>query len=200
MISSLRGKVLSIGDDSLVLDIAGFGVEVYVTRSLMIHAIVGEELTCFAYMQISDSSVSMFGFSTEREKTLFLELLQVKTVGGKLAITLLRHMDAEQILAAITAGNTSALTVPGFGAKRAERVCFELKGKIAKKFGAAAVAGEGAGQASSSDSFVMDALIGLGFSQSESLRAVSQAKALSEDEQWNEETLLKASLSVLQKR
>lgn len=200
MISSLRGKVLSIGDDSLVLDIAGFGVEVYVTRSLMIHAIVGEELTCFAYMQISDSGVSMFGFSTEREKTLFLELLQVKTVGGKLAITLLRHMDAEQILAAITAGNTSALTVPGFGAKRAERVCFELKGKIAKKFGAAAVAGEGAGQASSSDSFVMDALIGLGFSQSESLRAVSQAKALSEDEQWNEETLLKASLSVLQKR
>ena len=200
MISSLRGKVLSIGDDSLVLDIAGFGVEVYVTRSLMIHAIVGEELTCFAYMQISDSGVSMFGFSTEREKTLFLELLQVKTVGGKLAITLLRHMDAEQILAAITAGNTSALTVPGFGAKRAERVCFELKGKIAKKFGAAAVAGEGAGQASSSDSFVMDALIGLGFSQSESLRAVSQAKALSEDEQWNVETLLKASLSVLQKR
>ena len=200
MISSLRGKVLSIGDDSLVLDIAGFGVEVYVTRSLMIHAIVGEELTCFAYMQISDSGVSMFGFSTEREKTLFLELLQVKTVGGKLAITLLRHMDAEQILAAITAGNTSALTVPGFGAKRAERVCFELKGKIAKKFGAAAVAGEGAGQASSSDSFVMDALIGLGFSHSESLRAVSQAKALSEDEQWNEETLLKASLSVLQKR
>jgi len=200
MISSLRGKVLSIGDDSLVLDIAGFGVEVYVTRSLMIHAIVGEELTCFAYMQISDSGVSMFGFSTEREKTLFLELLQVKTVGGKLAITLLRHMDAEQILAVITAGNTSALTVPGFGAKRAERVCFELKGKIAKKFGAAAVAGEGAGQASSSDSFVMDALIGLGFSQSESLRAVSQAKALSEDEQWNEETLLKASLSVLQKR
>jgi Holliday junction DNA helicase RuvA len=200
MISSLRGKVLSIGDDSFVLDVAGFGVEVYMTRSLMVHAVVGEELSCFAYMQISDSGVSMFGFSTEREKTLFLELLQVKTVGGKLAITLLRHLDAEQILAAITAGNTSALTVPGFGAKRAERVCFELKGKIAKKFGAAAVAGEGSGQTSSSDSFVMDALIGLGFSQSESLRAVSQAKALSEDEQWNEETLLKTSLSVLQKR
>lgn len=202
MITSLRGKVLSIGDDSIVIEIpAGLGIEVFVTRSLIVHAEVGEELSCYAYMQISDSGISMFGFSTERERVLFMELLQVKTVGGKLAITLLRHLDVEQVLGSITAGNTTALTVPGFGAKRAERVCFELKNKIAKKFGETAAAGEdGTVKSSSSDAFVMDALIGLGFSQSESLRAISQAKALSDEEKWNEESLLKASLSVLQKR
>ena len=202
MITSLRGKVLSIGDDSIAVELpAGLGLEVFVTRSLMVHAEVGEELFCYAFMQISDAGLSMFVFSTERERALFMELLQVKTVGGKLAIALLRLLDVEQALSAITAGNTNALTVPGFGAKRAERVCFELKNKIVKKFGeSSASGGDGTGKSSSSDAFVMDALMGLGFSQSESLRAISQAKALNDEEKWNEESLLKASLSVLQKR
>ncbi len=53
-----------------------------------------------------------FGFSDERERMLFLELLEVKTVGGKLAVTLLRHLDADQILQAIVSGSSSMLTVP----------------------------------------------------------------------------------------
>ena len=199
MINSLRGKVISFGEDSIVLDVAGFGIEVFATRSLFTHAVAGEELTCYAHMQISDAGVSMFGFSSEREKSLFLELLQVKTVGGKLAINLLRRLDAEQVLSAITAGNTSALSVPGVGAKRAERICFELKNKIARKFADIAADGSGGAAASSRDSFVMDALTGLGFSQSESLRAISTARAQGDDDAWTEETLLKAALGVLQR-
>ena len=104
------------------------------TRSLMSQAELSEELFCYAYMQISDARVSLFGFSDERERLLFFELLQVKTVGGKLAVTLLRHLDTDQILKAIASGSSAMLTVPGLGAKRAERICFELKNRIAKKF------------------------------------------------------------------
>ncbi|MCE5201394.1 MAG: Holliday junction branch migration protein RuvA [Synergistaceae bacterium] len=201
MINSLRGIVLSIGEDCIVLDVAGFGLEVFITRSLLEHAVIDEELVCYAYLQISDSGLSMFGFSTELERTLFLELLQVKTVGGKLAITLLRHFDAEQVLMAIMSGSAAMLSVPGLGAKRAERICFELKNKIEKKFSGMLDSGTSVSFGATLDSFVMEALTGLGFSQGESARAISLSKADSEtDKAWTEESLLKASLGILQRR
>ncbi len=200
MISSLHGKVVSVGKDSVILDVSGFGIEVFATKSLISRAIASEELFCCAYMQISDAGVSMFGFSTEKEKILFLELLQVKTVGGKLAITLLRHLEADYILQAISSGNTSMLSVPGLGAKRAERICFELKNKIAKKFSDLPEGEFQPSGGSSCDSFVLDALTGLGFTQSESSRALSLSKASADDDvKWTEESLLKAALSVLQR-
>ncbi len=201
MINALRGKVLSIYDDCITLDVAGFGLEVFVSRSIFGQAVIGEELSCFAYLQISDAGPSLFGFSTERERMLFLELLQVKTVGGKLAITLLRNLDADNILQAIMSGSPAMLTVPGLGSKRAERICFELKNKIEKKFSDIASGNTFTSLNASYDGFVMDALIGLGFSQGEASRAISMSKANSDKETaWTEESLLKKALGILQRR
>lgn len=199
MINFLRGTLTDITKDSLILDVSGFGIEVFPTRTLLGSAVLGEEMKCFAWLQISDAGLAMFGFSTQTERDFFLELLQVKTVGGKLAITLMRHLDISQIIGAVKADNVSMLTVPGFGAKRAERVCFELKTKIEKKF---AGVGEGSDMPlASCDSFVRDALTGLGFSHGECAKAIATAKAQSDDDiKWTEESLLKASLGILQKR
>jgi Holliday junction DNA helicase RuvA len=200
MINSLRGKVLSIGDESITLEVSGFGLEIFTSRSLMSQASLSEELFCFAYMQVSDAGINLFGFSDERERLLFLELLQVKTVGGKLAITLLRHLDADQILQSISSGSSAMLTVPGLGAKRAERICFELKNKISKKFSDIKNFGEQEQKGHVSDSFVMEALTGLGFSQGEAVRAISRSRAEAGNEaSWTEEALLKASLSLLRR-
>ena len=200
MINSLRGKVLSISDESVTLEVGGFGLDVFSSRSLMSQATPSEELFCYAYMQVSDAGVSLFGFSDERERLLFLELLQVKTVGGKLAVTLLRHLDADQILQAIASGSSSMLTVPGLGAKRAERICFELKNKISKKFSDIKSFGEQDKKDHASDSFVLEALTGLGFSQGEAVRALSRARGEAGTEiSWTEEALLKASLSLLRR-
>lgn len=202
MINSLRGKIIAINSDSITLDVSGFGVEVFVTKSLLAGGVaVGDELTCFAYLQISDAGMSLFGFSSERERALFMELLQVKTMGGKLSITLLRYLGAEEVLQAITSGNPSLLSVPGLGAKRAERICFELKDKLAKKF-SELPDGVGASLAEASlDVVVSDALSGLGFKQGETARAISVARASAgSDVKWTEEELLKAALSVLRRR
>ena len=200
MISSLRGKVLSVTDDSIILDVSGFGIQVYVSKALITNAVAGEELSCSAYMQISDAGVSMFGFADETEKELFLELVQVKTVGGKLAITVLRHNNLNDIIQAITSASPQLLSAPGLGAKRAERICFELKNKIAKKFpqaGGTSVSFS----AGSFDSSVVDALVGLGFSQSEAARAVALSKGTADpDKEWTESDLLRSSLGLLQRR
>lgn len=203
MINSLRGTVLSIEKESFTLDVAGFGLEVFATKSLLGGgAVSGEELTCYAYLQISDAGLSLFGFSNERERALFLELLQVKTMGGKLSITLLRHLGTEEILQAISAGNAAMLGVPGLGPKRAERICFELKDKLSKKF--AGIATDGAATGASEvalDVTVVDALTGLGFTQSESARAISMTRANAPvGTGWTEESLLMAALGLLQRR
>lgn len=201
MINFLRGNVTAINKESIVLDVSGFGIEVFPTRALFANAVVGEEMTCLTYLQISDAGLAMFGFASEIEREFFLELLHVKTVGGKVAISLMRALDLGRIVEAIKNGNVSMLTVPGLGAKRAERICFELKPKIEKKFSDVGTPSTGSLGSGGLDSFVTEALTGLGFSHGESVRAIATAKAQADDDVvWTEESLLMASLGILQRR
>ena len=200
MINFLRGTLFAIAKESIVLDVSGFGIELYPTKALLASAVLGEEMKCLTYLQVSDAGLSMFGFATEMERDFFLELLQVKTVGGKLAITLMRYLEIGHIIEAVKNGNVSMLSVPGLGAKRAERICFELKPKIEKKFAGAAAGAPASGE-TSFDAFVAEALTGLGFSHGECAHAIATAKAQADDDvKWSEESLLMASLSILQRR
>ena len=201
MIRSLSGTVRAVDGDFICLDVAGFGLEVYATGSLLARARVGEFLTCVAYLQVTDAGMALFGFSDEVERALFLEVTQVKTMGGKLSIALLRHLDVESIVAAILAEDHSRIAVPGLGPKRAERICFELRAKVEKKIapliGAQVPAISGRG---SIDGAVVMGLTGLGFSQSEAVRAVSACRAEDTDRLWTEEELMKSALGLLQRR
>ncbi len=200
MINFLRGTLAEISKESIIIDVSGFGIEVYPTKALLASAVVGEEIMCRAFMQVSDAGVSMFGFADETERNFFMELLQVKTIGGKLAIMLMRTLDLGRIIEAVKTGNVAALSVPGLGAKRAERICFELKGKVEKGF-AGLGAASGGTFVSTSDSFVAEALNSLGFSHGECARAIATAKAQADDgAEWTAESLLKAALGILQRR
>jgi Holliday junction DNA helicase RuvA len=199
VIRSLSGIVTAFDDECITLDVSGFGLEVFASGSLLSSARAGEPLMCSAYLQVTDSGMALFGFSDDRERAIFLEITQVKTMGGKLSIALLRRLDADAIISAIMAEDPLRLAVPGLGAKRAERICFELKSKVEKKFGALvgnvhAAAGKG-----SFDSGVAAGLVGLGFSQGEAVRAISSCKAESPEREWTEEELMKSALMKLQR-
>jgi Holliday junction DNA helicase RuvA len=187
--------------DSICLDVSGFGIEVYASGTLLSSAVVGEFLSCRAYMHVSEAGISMFGFSDETERELFLEITQVKTMGGKLSVALLRHLDAQSIVSAILTGDHSRLSVPGLGPKRAERICFELRSKIEKKFASLAVPGAHAPRiAGSLEGEVTSGLVGLGFSQDEAAHAVSQSRLADSSREWNEEDLMMSALNKLQRR
>lgn len=200
MIRSLSGTVLSVEADAICLDVSGFGLEVYATGTLLAMARVGEPLTCVAYLQVNDAGMALFGFSDEVERALFLEITQVKTMGGKLSIALLRHLDAETIVSAILAEDCSRIAVPGLGPKRAERICFELKSKVEKKFAALAAGVPSAAGRGSMDGGVIAGLVGLGFTQSEAVHAVSRCRADAPDREWTEEELMMAALGRLQRK
>jgi Holliday junction DNA helicase RuvA len=200
MIRCLRGTVISIGEEVICLDVSGFGIEVYASGSLFARAVAGEELYCYAWLQASEAGMSMFGFSDESERALFLEITQVKTMGGKLSISLLRHLDAGAVVSAVMASDASRLAVPGLGAKRAERICFELRPKIEKKFAHLALKGPLLRQAGMADSEVIGGLVGLGFSQGEATSAVSFCRAQDPDREWSDEDLMISALGRLQRR
>lgn len=206
MIRILSGTVLSVDSEMVCLDVSGFGLEIFASGSLLASAHVGEALRCFSHLQVSDSGMSLFGFSDEDERALFLEIMQVKTMGGRLSIALLRHLEAPAIVSAILTENPSRLAVPGLGPKRAERICFELRAKVEKKF--AYMTGEDAfstrGAKSSLDAGVILGLTGLGFSQNEALKAVASAKAAADSLDggtvWTEESLLMSALAQLRRK
>lgn len=202
MIRSLSGTVLAVDIDSICLDVAGFGLEVFASGSLLSSARVGDFLRCVAYLQVTDAGMSLFGFSDEQERSLFLEITQVKTMGGKLSIALLRHLDVQTIVFAILAEDSGRIAVPGLGPKRAERICFELRSKVEKKFGSL-MGGDHAvfsGGRGSIDAGVVAGLVGLGFSQGEAVHAVTACKAEADDGRvWTEEELMISSLAKLQR-
>ncbi|MDR0764808.1 MAG: Holliday junction branch migration protein RuvA [Synergistaceae bacterium] len=200
MIRSLRGTVLSVGDEMICLDVAGFGLEVYASGSLLARAAADEDLECLAWLQVSDAGMSMFGFSDESERALFLEITQVKTMGGKLSITLLRHLGAGAIVSAIMASDASRLAVPGLGPKRAERICFELRPKIEKKFAHIASGGTEIKLSGSVDGEVISGLVGLGFSHGEAARAVSLCRSEGGEREWGDEDLMMSALARLRRR
>jgi len=200
MIRSLSGTVISIDDGTICLDVAGFGIEVFATGSLLSSAVAGEPMQCLAYLQVSDSGMAVFGFSDETERALFLEITQVKTMGGKLSIALLRHLGAQDVISAIMSSDPSRLSVPGLGAKRAERICFELRSKIEKKFPSLGQGGISVNIVGSVDGEVVGGLMGLGFSQAEAGRAVALCRSEGGEREWTEEDLMMSALSRLQRK
>lgn len=200
MIRSLSGTVISVDDSVICLDVSGFGLEVYASGSLLAQAQAGEPLFCRAYLQVSDAGPTLFGFANDVERELFQELTQVKTMGGKLSIALLRHLDVESIVSAILSEDPMRLAVPGLGPKRAQRICFELQAKVEKKIAPMIGAEASVAVGGSVDRFVVAGLTGLGFSQSEAVRAVTACRAEREGSECSEEDLMKSALSLLQKR
>ena len=198
MIRSLSGVVESARDGALWIDVNGFGLEVFASRTVLDQAEEGHPLRLLAQLILTDSGPSLYGFGGEEERRLFQELIQVKNIGGRMAMALLRVFSVAELVAAIRAQDVTSLgRAPGVGAKRAERICFELRPKLDRLFGTAA--GE-AGPLAAGVESLADALEGLGFSRTVARSALEEARRSLEGEEPAEEDLLRLALARLQKR
>ena len=184
MIGYLRGKVLSLRPESVILDVNGVGYEVVCSGaafSKLSGVRTGEEGEVYTYLQVSEQGVALFGFADLREKELFLRLTSVQGVGAKLAIAALSSMRPADLTEAIYTADVKRLTaVKGLGKKTAERIVLELHGKIsADEIIGTSEGGMPAVSAprSQDDDDAVAALMNLGFTRQESARAVERAKA-----------------------
>ena len=182
MIGYLRGKVLSLLPESVLLDVNGVGYEVMCSGAAFANLSgvkKGEEGELYTYLQVSEQGIALYGFADLKEKELFLRLTSVQGVGAKLAIAALSTMRPADLTEAIYTADVKRLTaVKGLGKKTAERIVLELHGKISADeiLGEAGEARPAALPGSQADDDAVAALMNLGFTRQESARAVERAR------------------------
>jgi Holliday junction DNA helicase RuvA len=131
MFSHIRGFVTSISGNTVVVDANGLGYAISVTPQTLSKLSRTEEVTIPVLLIVREDSMTLFGFSSEDEKTLFSLLQTVSGVGPKLALTILAATNPESLASAIVRGDELALTkIPGVGKKSAARLILELGDKL----------------------------------------------------------------------
>jgi Holliday junction DNA helicase RuvA len=130
---SIQSKEITEGaSDRLILDVAGFGVEIHVSRrTLMTVGQLEETVTVPVALAIRENDLTVFGFATSREKELFTLLQSVTGIGPKLALALVGTFSPEDLAQAILDEDQKLITqAPGVGAKVAQRIILELKSRV----------------------------------------------------------------------
>jgi Holliday junction DNA helicase RuvA len=194
MIASVRGEVLSVGLDHVVVEVGGVGLAVQATPSTLATLRRGEQTRLHTALVVREDSLTLFGFADADARELFGLLQTVSGIGPRLALAALAVLDPDKLRTALAEGNITVLTqVPGIGRKGAERLSLELRDKVI----ASAPSGPQPAPATSGAirAEVVEALTGLGFPARQAEPAVD--KVLAAGEAADTSAVLRAALSAL---
>ncbi|MDN5860422.1 MAG: Holliday junction branch migration protein RuvA [Pseudonocardia sp.] len=193
MINSVRGEVLEIGLDRVVIDVGGLGYAVSATPNTLATLRRGQQARLATTLVVREDSMTLFGFTGGDERDLFLLLQTVSGIGPRIALATIAVLDPDALRRALSVGDITALTrVPGIGRKGAERLVLELRDKVdAPDAAPALLPGANGGPTEE----VVEALIGLGFTAKPAEQAV--AAVLAEQAGADASALLRAALSRL---
>jgi Holliday junction DNA helicase RuvA len=178
MIASLRGTLIHIGVDHMVVETGGVGWLVYAPRTVLgAVGAVGEPIFLHTQMIVREDAMTLYGFSTVAQRALFESLIGVSGIGPRVALSLLSSGQPDEIRTAVAQGDTARLSrVPGIGKKTAERLVLELKGKIDLK-GLPPPASGATPAATAVNNDLADLLMSLGYSGGEAAAAIGSLPA-----------------------
>lgn len=178
MISSVRGPVLEIGLDHAVLDVGGLGYAVHCTPNTLATLRRGTEATLATTLIVREESLTLFGFADTDERELFLLLQTVSGIGPRLALATIAVLEPDTLRRALHDGDLATLTrIPGVGRKSAERLVVELRDKVVVAPAAARAPTAPATATGGHRDQVVEALVGLGFTQKPAEQAVDAVLA-----------------------
>jgi Holliday junction DNA helicase RuvA len=196
MIASVRGEVLDIALDHVVIEAAGVGYKVMTTPSTLATLRRGTEARLIIAMIVREDSMTLYGFVDAESRDLFSTLLGVSGVGPKIGLATLAVYDAQALRQALADGDVTALTrVPGIGKRGAERMVLELRDKIGPVMSGGGLIGI-SGHAVRAP--VVEALVGLGFAAKQAEEATD--KVLATEPDATTQTALRSALSLLGKK
>jgi Holliday junction DNA helicase RuvA len=177
MIARLTGTLAEAATDHAVIDVAGVGYLVQASaRTLNVIGPVGGNVMLYTEMQVREDSLTLFAFGTASEREWFRLLTGVQGVGGRVALSILSVLDADELSRAIASADAAMVArANGVGPKLAGRIVNELKGKVgAISLGGSGVLG-GIVTVAGAASDAVSALINLGFRPAEATLAVTKA-------------------------
>ena len=172
MIGRIAGVLLEKNPPQILVESAGVGYEIEVPMSTFYNLPAsGERVALLTHLVVREDAHLLYGFATESERRAFRQLLKVNGVGARTALAVLSGMSVGELVEAVAAQESGRLVkIPGIGKKTAERLLLELKGKL----GADVLGGVAVNREKPAAGDVLNALLGLGYSDKEAQLAVKQ--------------------------
>lgn len=204
MIAFIHGTVADMTETSVILEAGNIGYEIYMTGAAMGQSMyIGKEVKVYTYFHVREDVMQLYGFLTKDDLQMFKFLLGVNGIGPKAALGVLSGLTADELRFAVLSDDIKTISkAPGIGRKTAQKLVLELKDKL--KLSDAfelklAHEQEDAGTESLSDTSsgrreAVEALVALGYSSTDALRAV---RKVPEEEAGTVEGILKAALKNL---
>lgn len=173
MIARLTGTLAEAATDHAVIDVGGVGYLVQASaRTLNVIGPVGGAVMVYTEMQVREDALILFAFGSVSEREWFRLLTGVQGVGGRVALSILSVLDADELSRAIASADAAMVArANGVGPKLAGRIVNELKGKV----GAISLGSPGVVAVAGAASDAVSALINLGFRPAEAALAVGKA-------------------------
>jgi Holliday junction DNA helicase RuvA len=168
MIASLKGRIADQIQDSIILEVGGVGLQVFIPTQLLGDVRVGELIHLYTYLAVREDSLTLYGFSSIEERDFFNMLLGVNGVGPRLALAGLSTLNPDTIRRAVFSEQPEIFSrIPGVGKKTAQKIIFHLQDKLdsIKGFRQAV-------EMDDTSSQVLEALVALGYSIVEAQAAI----------------------------
>ncbi|HGI3367420.1 TPA: Holliday junction branch migration protein RuvA [Streptococcus agalactiae] len=196
MYDYIKGKLSKITAKFIVVETAGLGYVIYVANPYSFSGYVNQEVTIYLHQVIRDDAHLLFGFHTENEKEIFLNLISVSGIGPTTALAIIAVDDNEGLVSAIDNSDIKYLTkFPKIGKKTAQQMILDLSGKFVEASGESAASRKVSSEQNSNLEEAMEALLALGYKATE----LKKVKAFFEGTNETVEQYIKSSLKMLMK-
>ncbi|MGD9092530.1 MAG: Holliday junction branch migration protein RuvA [Anaerolineales bacterium] len=168
MIASLSGTIQDISPDSIVIELGGVGMQVYLPTPVHEQLKLGQTVFLYTYLVVREDSLTLYGFDSRESKELFGLLLGVSGIGPRLALSVLSTLTPEAIRRAVFHEQAEVFNrVPGVGKKTSQKILLHLQDRVPAEAGLEPVA-----EFSEVDGEVLNALTALGYSVVEAQAAI----------------------------
>ena len=199
MIAYISGALVSAGENYIVIDNHGMGYRIFVSGKFLEHIpAYGTQIKIYTHMYIREDELTLYGFHSEEELSVFRILIGISGVGPKVAMAILTALTIQELqLAVISEDAKTIAKANGVGAKGASRIILELKDKLKMEDMMDAAYEQSIVQDTQDLNAARDAilaLVNLGYSNSEAALAV---KKIGDTSQMDIESILKAALKKL---
>lgn len=203
MISYIRGELAAVQEQKAIVEAGGIGYGIYMSQqTLSMLPAVGEEVKIHTYLNVREDAMQLYGFLTGEDLQVFRLLIGVSGIGPKGGLGILSALGPDDLRFAVASNDVKAIqAAPGIGKKTAEKLILELKDKLkledALENAANAVqntADTSAGMANEMTGEAVQALVALGYGNTEALKAVRQVEIT---EEMSVEDVLRQSLKYM---
>lgn len=199
MIHYIKGELIALEEDKVIVDVGGVGYGIFMSvHSMSMLPQAGREVRIYTYLNVKEDAMQLFGFLTRDDLRVFKLLIGVNGIGPKGGQAILSVLSPDDLRFAVMSNDVKAIcAAPGIGKKTAEKLILELKDKLRLEDAldhpaqGAGASGAGGGAYSEVQSEAVQALVALGYGSTEALKAVKKVEPV---EDTDVETLLKQAL------